>query len=392
MMLICTASAFIAAICLSLLTHNRYLCPGCPYWLTAQWMIALGFLALIGRIWIPVSISVILGNTLVSVSLSFMLLGLLSYHPLLIKRYKLLGLIAPTLMLLSMTVAVATNQSIIIRCHIFDIIADIQLLGCIVACLYQRHPRETGRKLLAGLFLILIICGSLRSLLAHFQHTPYVYFSFSNATLLVMASELLYLIGVSICMPLLTAQWLQLQLAKTACIDQVTGLQNRHGLIEYIDQFTNTQKATATHALAIIDIDHFKQINDQYGHLTGDKILSSVAELIRKHTREKDLAMRYGGEEFVVIFPEQDHNHAISWAERIRKIIENTLHSFENQSLQVTVSIGIAQFCNPSHQAVRQALAAADSALYQAKKNGRNQVQLNQTTVATDSFKSITLW
>lgn len=126
------------------------------------------------------------------------------------------------------------------------------------------------------------------------------------------------------------------------------------------------------YTLCFIDIDHFKMVNDTYGHEAGDVILSTVGKILRKYIRQVDFAGRYGGEEFLVILPSTDLAHAIHFAEKIRTIIEQFKFLYKNERINVTVSCGVSQ--RSKYASKEEVLNAADTLLYKAKEAGRNQV------------------
>ncbi len=123
-------------------------------------------------------------------------------------------------------------------------------------------------------------------------------------------------------------------------------------------------------SIAMIDIDHFKKINDSYGHQTGDHVLSMLSDLIRTHTRRSDHIGRYGGEEFLLILPNSDSFQATLIVDRLRSAIENHRFDIDDNHLSLTVSCGIATYCG---QALHQFIDEADKHLYTAKRMGRNQ-------------------
>jgi diguanylate cyclase (GGDEF)-like protein len=120
-----------------------------------------------------------------------------------------------------------------------------------------------------------------------------------------------------------------------------------------------------------IDIDHFKTINDTYGHTVGDKVLCKLTQLLSQYLRKTDLIYRYGGEEFVIILPETELSDACNIAEELREYIEN--HDF-NVSTKVTVSLGVAE--RKTDEELQVWLNRADLSMYEAKKAGRNRVQV----------------
>lgn len=157
-------------------------------------------------------------------------------------------------------------------------------------------------------------------------------------------------------------------LANQAYIDSLTNLYNHRYIYKVLeDEATKYQLKSLPFVVMIIDIDKFKMVNDTLGHIAGDKILQSVADLLRKNTRRTDIVGRYGGDEFVIILSETRLSDGAVTAEKIRHEIEN--QSFENNA--VTVSIGIKEFRGGSISAF---LEETDAKLYAAKKNGRNQI------------------
>ncbi len=160
-----------------------------------------------------------------------------------------------------------------------------------------------------------------------------------------------------------------------AIYDTLTGLYNRRYLEERL--ITETQKAFyggSPLSLVMVDIDHFKKVNDTFGHTTGDLVLKEIASLLKNSVRKKDTVARYGGEEFILILPEAGLEETTIIAERIRRQIENTPFEMEQTRLNLTVSLGISNF--PSHHArsKEDLVKMADQALYDAKRGGRNRV------------------
>jgi diguanylate cyclase (GGDEF)-like protein/PAS domain S-box-containing protein len=154
--------------------------------------------------------------------------------------------------------------------------------------------------------------------------------------------------------------------------DKLTRLYNRMKLDDTLEHELYRAKTTATtFALIMIDVDHFKQINDRFGHLAGDVVLVELAKLFKAMTRSTDLVGRWGGEEFLVILPDTDEWGAIELAEKIRSGVSE--NCFPEQQ-QITISLGVSVFSGDA--TVDSIIHRADQALYQAKKNGKNQVHL----------------
>src|SRR5208282_2844310 len=130
-------------------------------------------------------------------------------------------------------------------------------------------------------------------------------------------------------------------------------------------------------SLVMIDIDNFKQVNDSYGHLSGDKVLRAVAGLLWQARRNMDTVARYGGEEFSVILPETDLKGAAVFAERVRKSIESNVTDVDDVKILVTVSMGISVY-NPNTSKLNkdELVKAADKALYNSKNSGKNKISI----------------
>ena len=127
-------------------------------------------------------------------------------------------------------------------------------------------------------------------------------------------------------------------------------------------------------SIIFIDIDHFKDVNDTYGHAAGDAVLKSVASTIRSLLRKYDVLARYGGEEFLTLLPETELKDAAHVAERFRKHIQNQTIFFGDQEIKVTITLGVSQF--DSKLGAERCIQLADKALYEGKENGRNRVVL----------------
>ena len=158
--------------------------------------------------------------------------------------------------------------------------------------------------------------------------------------------------------------------------DGLTRLHNhRHFQDELARAFEESNRYQRPLSLAMIDIDFFKKFNDTHGHAVGDDVLRRAAELYQSSARSTDLVARYGGEEFAVMMPETMLDDAVTFAEKIRHLVETTPLQTQAGPLNVTVSVGVASVPQSRIQSARELIVAADKALYRAKKNGRNQVQ-----------------
>jgi two-component system cell cycle response regulator len=166
---------------------------------------------------------------------------------------------------------------------------------------------------------------------------------------------------------------LLLELSNT---DHLTGLFNRRYLMEALGkEVQRSLRKGGNLSLLLLDIDHFKQVNDTYGHLQGDVVLQKVAVQLQKELRAYDTAARYGGEEFIAVLPDATLEEAIFVANRVRTSVQATRFSGSLSKLALTVSLGVARFSPPGCTTVDGFIKLADDALYRAKANGRNRVE-----------------
>ncbi len=168
---------------------------------------------------------------------------------------------------------------------------------------------------------------------------------------------------------------------KTASrVDGLTGLFNRRYWQERFDEmYKLCVRRDKPSTAVMLDIDHFKRINDTYGHQAGDKVIKMLAALIKRCVRETDLAGRYGGEEFAIILNDSTVEDARIVAERIRQLAQRLVVEHEGESINFTVSLGLAQFCS-AFKGPLAWLECADKALYDAKESGRNQYRIYDTS------------
>lgn len=166
------------------------------------------------------------------------------------------------------------------------------------------------------------------------------------------------------------------QTQELAIRDGLTGLHNQRFFEEMLQTIYNSNRHRQIPlSMLVIDIDYFKNYNDQNGHLAGNELLIRLADILKKSVRKEDLTFRFGGEEFVILLSSLQKNDAMRVAEKIRKIIEDTAFDFEERQPngQLTVSIGVASFPDDKDRP-RELFEAADAALYAAKRTGRNRV------------------
>lgn len=174
----------------------------------------------------------------------------------------------------------------------------------------------------------------------------------------------------------LEVQSLQAELHQQTLHDPLTGLYNRRYLSDALPrEIIQAKRANSTLTFVMADIDHFKFVNDSYGHQAGDEVLVQVASLLKKHARGSDIACRYGGEEFLLVFPATSLELARERAEEIQQNCAALSIQHEGKNIAVMLSFGVAAY--PNHgQHWEQIIVKADKALYESKCNGRNQVTI----------------
>ncbi|TAF08964.1 MAG: diguanylate cyclase [Nostocales cyanobacterium] len=169
------------------------------------------------------------------------------------------------------------------------------------------------------------------------------------------------------------------ELERLANTDTLTGIWNRRYLLMTAEQeIKRSQRYNFSFTVLLIDIDHFKKVNDSYGHNIGDEAIIFMTKIVLNHLRQVDCFGRFGGEEFVVLLSETDLEEGVIVAERIRENINNQHLIFEDKQIAITVSIGVASY-NFADQSIDAIIQRADQALYQAKNQGRNRVIANNS-------------
>jgi diguanylate cyclase (GGDEF)-like protein len=173
--------------------------------------------------------------------------------------------------------------------------------------------------------------------------------------------------------------------------DGLTAVDNRRALEQRLhEMFEHSLRLHEPVACVMCDIDHFKKVNDTYGHAAGDAVLKQFAEILKDAAREIDRVGRYGGEEFLLLLPGTVLDSAVTFAERLRQRVDDHTFSFEGGTLKRTMSCGVAAWPHPRVAGREEMLKAADDALYVAKELGRNRVvrfdsrEFNEHTAAED--------
>lgn len=337
-------------------------------WTIGLLLQTLGYILFFFRDQIPNLISVLLANIVLSASHSFFLAAIVSFQE---RRLPLIWFFAPPLIL--GVIFCFLMDSISARIIVSGLIFATQSYYILLSLLNRQHKIVgRGKYLIAlGLSLAMIILAirvvsvisdpdSITSIL---YQTP---------------SQVLTFLGLFVTLILMTNGFVMMnkeradyRIRMIAMTDRLTGIWNRVRLEEEVKlEIAKYDRYGHPISLIILDLDNFKQINDKFGHVTGDLILKEFCVVVENCIRTTDILARWGGEEFVVLLPNSGFTHAISLAERIRAAVEN--HEF-NHGLRITTSAGFST-CHPT-DSWSSWLERADKALYQAKALGRNCVK-----------------
>lgn len=175
----------------------------------------------------------------------------------------------------------------------------------------------------------------------------------------------------------LEAEGLAQNMSRLAITDTLTRIMNRRGItVGLLDAMAQSERYDAPLTVALADIDHFKQINDTHGHDAGDKALAAIAGVLTEALRMPDKIGRYGGEEFLIVFPHTAMTQGYRISERIRRMVEAADFEIGRENTKLTISIGLAQF--RKGEDLERLISRVDRALYNAKQQGRNRVIISQ--------------
>jgi diguanylate cyclase (GGDEF)-like protein len=164
--------------------------------------------------------------------------------------------------------------------------------------------------------------------------------------------------------------------------DELTKILNRSAIFEILSQeLGRTQRESGSLGVVLADLDHFKAVNDTYGHAAGDEVLRMTSQVMRESTRRYDSVGRYGGEEFLIVLPGCDASNAVSHAERLKSAVSQISLDVGSGTIRPTVSMGVAVADKFHPSTAIDLVQLADAALYRAKRNGRNRVELATDTV-----------
>ena len=341
---------------------------GLGKWTISLWVQAFAWLLFAGRGLIPDLLSIAAANGLLALAWSLQFAAIIEFRH---RRVPHWLLWAPTAGIFILFLALTGNPRA-------QLAAGSWLYGAanvlVAAAVLRGRPRHIfrARWLLASCYLIAAVTLIVRGIgswagqeafAAAMAHTAYDGLLYLGIYALIVAGSLAFL--------LMHKERSDEESSRLATTDPLTGVFNRRTFIELAEQeLARTRRAGTPLALMMLDLDHFKRVNDTYGHLTGDEVLVSFTRLIRDCVRRGDLIVRYGGEEFCVLLPGTPLSAATALAERIRATTASS--ALTAKPFKVTVSIGLTAFTGDAVTALGDLLARADEALYRAKGEGRN--------------------
>ncbi|MFS0575413.1 GGDEF domain-containing protein [Sporosarcina sp. 179-K 3D1 HS] len=196
----------------------------------------------------------------------------------------------------------------------------------------------------------------------------------SEISALILGSFINWSITLTFGYYIIKSYKLLLKVEELTITDSLTGIYNRRYLELFMEKTIPISKRTnSSLVFMLLDIDHFKKVNDDYGHQCGDEALKHTSSIINKNIRNSDAFVRFGGEEFAVILPNTDVAEALIIAERIREAVEKSEFIYKNERIHFTISIGVSFYNGGT---VEEFIERSDIALYKAKENGRNQIAI----------------
>lgn len=350
---------------------------GLGRWAAALLVNAIGHLLIMLRGLIPDVLSIVVGNLMLSSVFVGMIAAVYQFQG---RPVRWALLLAPPLLVLVFVSVYINNYPA--RVSFVGLVIGLQAVWALLAALSHRHA-TVGRGqwlLVAGLSLEAVVLGG-RALVAISTHSEATNILQSSAlqTLTFLATFSVVLVS-SVGFVFMSRDRADENNRVLAALDPLTGVANRRSLIAALDRdVARAQRMREPMALMMVDIDHFKDVNDQYGHPAGDRVLCSVVNVLRQRVRAQDLVGRYGGEEFMVLLPDTGVTGAEQLARALCKAVEESrcpADGVPGPGIAVAVSIGVFGGRLESGDSWDMLIAAADRALYQAKNNGRNRVEV----------------
>lgn len=366
------SSVVMAGALLLLGWRNRQ--DGLQYWATGLLLAAAGYVLFLLRGRIPDVFSVVLGNVLVSASFALLLAAVRCFYAL---PMRWLAVLAPVAFMVPLIVGVGDSFSL--RVSLVGGVMLLQVLWLLWTLGQQRTDRggRGAQLLMAGMALeaLVLLARAVSGVLVFQESRGFLQgnavqtYSFMTAFVgLLVTSMGFVFMGKD------RADAINRRLA---AVDDLTGVANRRAIIAALDRdVARAVRSREPLALMMLDIDHFKQVNDRWGHQAGDAVLHAVAQVLQQRVRAQDLIGRYGGEEFLLVLPDTPREGAYQLAQALCAAVQATSCAWGQEIIPVTVSIGVFAGCLEAGVQSDQLLQAADSAMYRAKAAGRNAVAM----------------
>lgn len=349
---------------------------GMGKWAAAMLLETLTWTMIVARGAIPDEFSIIVANGFKAASHALILAAIYEFQQRRGPRWQFLVPVA-----LALVMATVLVDDIAARFIWGGLIYGFQMALIARALLSDRETRagRAWRLLFTGVLMIVLVLG-MRAVVALTGYSEFAQPQNGAAPhpvqiisfVAIMATALLGSIGFV----LMVKERTDREFLHLAMTDSLTQIPNRRALMDCAGRALARRDGSPL-ALLMIDVDHFKRINDSLGHLIGDEVLHKVARLLAGNLRRRDILGRYGGEEFCVVAPETDAFGALTLAEALRELVAREPLPIEGGTVSATVSIGVSLCLPYEAPELKEMLAAADAALYAAKQAGRNRVVLS---------------
>lgn len=343
---------------------------GLAKWTTSLGVQALAWLLFAGRGHFSDLISITAANGLLALAWSLQFAAVLEFRHRAVPHWLLWAPTAATFVLF-MLLTDNFHARLIVSSGLFSA-ANVLLAAALLR--NPSHPNLRAHQLLAGCYLFVALALIARGIGAWLDPGAFSTILTPNLlhSVLYLGSYALIVAG-SLAFLLMHKERSDEETTRLATTDPLTGVFNRRTFIELAEQELARARRTDTPlSLMMLDLDHFKRVNDTYGHLVGDQVLVSFTKLVRECMRRGDLVVRYGGEEFCVLLPATPLAAATALAERIRNATASTTPT--SLPFRVTTSIGLTTYTGGASTVLGDLLARADEALYRAKDEGRDRV------------------
>ncbi len=341
----------------------------------AKLFVAMSFFLMIYRGIFPDLLSFNVANSLLHLGFYTEMLAIFNIFGIKQKRTSLYLMVTLCLSVIFYNTAVFLNQPPNIRIAVTSFCIFMILLIPSFSLLFARKSNTFVRVL--GLFYLLFTFMMLPRGIYMLNHANVTIFTNSFPQSLTFLSLILVsILGNSVFL-LMMKENADRANVKLACTDFLTKLSNRYNFLSHAEQIFESHKQNGSSlAVLFFDLDKFKAVNDQYGHMFGDTVLVRFSDILRNHLRECDLACRYGGEEFVVLLPHADQTAGLAFAEAmLHEVSQTKFDAFPD--FRLTTSIGLISRAPVESDVLSTYLEAADKMLYQAKENGRNRIEIS---------------